>query len=78
MRQLARIPASAVVAICVLWIIGALVVPLLYARFKGWGTYWAFSAGELLLQLPLLLGPPLLLVLVWRRARGQSPDEGAV
>ena len=78
MRQFAKTPAYAIIAICFVWIIGALAFPLLYARLKGWGSYWAFSAGGILLDLPLLLGLPLLLVLVWRRARGRSPDESAV
>jgi len=78
MRLLARTPAVAVMAACILWVVGSVAVPLLYARLKGWGSYWAFLTDEFLLSLLLLLGPPLLLVVFWRRARGQHPGEGAV
>ena len=78
MRRLAKTPAVAVIATCILWVVGSVALPLLYVRLKGWGCYWAFSPGELLLSLALLLGPPLLLVVRWRHARGRRPGEGAV
>jgi len=77
-RVLARTAAVVVVAICLLWIVGPIALPLLYGYRKGWGFYWAFSTGEFLLGSLLLLGPPVLLILVWRQARRQSPGEGAV
>ena len=79
MRQfLARVPASIVIAASVLWVLGIGALPLFYARLQGWGLYWAFSPGEFLASILLLLGPPLVLVIVWRRVRRRDHGEGAV
>ena len=75
---LARVPAVIVAIVCVLWIVALIAIPLLYSRVMGWGHYWALSFDELLRSLAFLLGPPLLFVLIWRRARRRSHGEGAV
>ena len=79
MRQfLARVPASIVIAASILWLLGIGAIPLLNARLQGWGVYWVFSPGEFLLSILLLVGPPLVLVIVWRRVRRRDHGEGAV
>jgi hypothetical protein len=74
----ARMPAVIIATLCVVWILALIAIPVLFSRGMGWGYYWAFSFDELLRSLPFLLGPPLLLVLMWRRARSRSRGEGAV
>ena len=75
---LARMPAVLVTGLCALWVLALITIPIVYARSRGWGYYWAFSLDEFLRSLLFLLGPPALLILVWRRARKRSGDEGAV
>jgi hypothetical protein len=73
-----RMSAVIVAGLCAFWILALITLPIMYARAKGWGYYWAFSLDEVLGSLLLLLGPPALLLLVWRRSRKQRGGEGAI
>ena len=78
MIHIARLSAVLVAAVCGVWVLALITIPIVYARLKGWGYYVAFSPGELLGSLLFLVGPPLLFIFVWRRARRRSDGEGAV
>jgi hypothetical protein len=67
-QAFARIPAVLVAALCAVWVLALITMPILYAHLRGWGYYWAFSIGEFVGNLPFLLGPPVLFMLVWRWA----------
>jgi hypothetical protein len=75
---LARMPAALVAALCALWALALIAIPIVYTRVKGYGHYWAFSFDEVLRSLAFLLGPPVLLILMWRWARRRNRGEGAV
>ena len=77
-RPLARVTPARIIALCALWITGAIVLPLLYIRVKHWGAYWSFSLEEALPSALVLFGPPSLLVVFWYRARRRNNGQGAV
>ena len=67
-----KLPAVGVVAMSALWVVGAVVVPLLWGMSQGAGVYWGLSWAEIRDSLPLLIVPPAILVGTWHVARRLS------
>jgi hypothetical protein len=68
-------PLSAVIGVSAAWIFAWVAWPWLYLWVSGKGWYWGLSLPEAIQSVVILFGPPIVLVVLWQRAR--RPPSGS-